>query len=74
MIGPVIWLAEGGSLVDALADANLGSVLFAGSRVVHLGAVIAALVLMFRPPPTSTSVPPPGDTGDRVLVTEPSLV
>jgi ammonia channel protein AmtB len=49
VIGPVIWLAEGGSLVDALVDANLGSVLFAGSRVVHLGAVIAALLLMFRP-------------------------
>jgi hypothetical protein len=49
VIGPVTWLTEGGSLVDALADANLGSVLFAGSRVVHLGAVIAALLLMFHP-------------------------
>jgi hypothetical protein len=49
VIGPVTWLAEGGSLVDALAAADLGSVLFAASRMVHLGAVIAALVLMFHP-------------------------
>jgi hypothetical protein len=49
VIGPVTWLAEGGSLADALAAADLGSVLFAASRVVHLGAVIAALMLMFHP-------------------------
>ena len=49
VIGPVTWLAQGGSLADALAAADLGSVLFAASRVVHLGAVIAALLLMFRP-------------------------
>jgi hypothetical protein len=52
VIGPVTWLAEGGSLADAavaVATADLGSVLFAASRVVHLGAVIAALILMFHP-------------------------
>jgi len=49
VIGPVTWLAEGGSLADAVAAADLGSVLFAASRVVHLGAVIAALILMFHP-------------------------
>jgi hypothetical protein len=49
VIGPVTWLAEGGSLTDAVAAADLGSVLFAASRAVHLGAVIAALVLMFHP-------------------------
>jgi hypothetical protein len=49
VIGPVTWFAEGGSLADAVAAANLGSVLFAASRVVHLGAVIAALILMFHP-------------------------
>jgi hypothetical protein len=49
VIGPVTWLAEGGSLADAVAAADLGSVLFAASRAVHLGAVIAALVLMFTP-------------------------
>ena len=49
VIGPVTWLAEGGSLADAVAVADLGSVLFAASRAVHLGAVIAALLLMFHP-------------------------
>jgi hypothetical protein len=49
VVGPVTWLAEGGSLADAVAAADLGSVLFAASRVVHLGAVIAALILMFHP-------------------------
>jgi hypothetical protein len=49
VVGPVAWLAEGGSLTDAVAGADLGSVLFAASRAVHLGAVIAALILMFHP-------------------------
>jgi hypothetical protein len=49
VIGPVSWLAEGGSLGDAVAAVDLGSVLFAASRVVHVGAVIAAVVLMFHP-------------------------
>ena len=49
VIGPVTWLAEGGSLADTAAAADLGSVLFAASRVVPLGAVIAALILMFHP-------------------------
>ena len=49
VIGPVSWLAEGGSLADAVAAADLGSVLFAASRAVHLAAVIAALILMFHP-------------------------
>jgi hypothetical protein len=52
VIGPVTWLAEGGSLADAavaVATADLGSVLFAASRMVHLGAVVAAVLLMFHP-------------------------
>ena len=49
VIGPVTWLAAGGSLVDAIAAADVGSVLFAASRLVHLGAIIAALILMFQP-------------------------
>ena len=49
VIGPVTWLAEGGSLADAMAAADLGSVLFAASRLAHLGAIIAAMVLMFHP-------------------------
>ena len=52
VVGPVTWLAEGGSLGDAavaVAAAELGSVLFAASPVLHLGAVVAALLLMFHP-------------------------
>ncbi len=49
VIGPVTWLAEGGSLPQAIAAADLGSVLFAASRLVHLAAIIAALILMFLP-------------------------
>lgn len=49
VIGPVTWLAEGGSLAGTMAAADLGSVLFAASRLVHLGAIIAALILMFHP-------------------------
>ena len=49
VIGPITSLAEGGSLADAIAAADVGSVLFAASRLVHLGAIIAALILMFLP-------------------------
>jgi hypothetical protein len=49
VIGPITWLAEGGSLADAIAAAVLGSVLFAASRLVHLGVIIAAMILMFHP-------------------------
>ncbi len=49
VIGPVTWLAKGGSLADATAAADLGFVLFAASRLVHLAAIIAALILMFLP-------------------------
>jgi hypothetical protein len=49
VIGPASWLAEGGSLAGAVEAADLGSVLFAASRLVHLAAIIAALILMFHP-------------------------
>ena len=49
MIGPVSWLAAGHSVGEFLAGADLMVLLFASSRVVHLMAVFAALVLMFRP-------------------------
>jgi hypothetical protein len=49
VIGPVSWLAEGGSLADAMAAVDLGSLLFAASRMVHLAAIIAAPILMFHP-------------------------
>jgi hypothetical protein len=71
VIGPVTWLAEGGSLADAalaVATADLGSVLFAASRMVHLGAVIAALLLMFHPAANAyirATTPAPAQPGTR---------
>jgi hypothetical protein len=50
LIGPVIWLAEGHSVGAFVADADLLTTVFALSRVGHVACVIAALVLMFRPP------------------------
>jgi len=49
VIGPVSWLAEGHTIGEFLAGADLMLLLFTSSRVVHLIAVFAALVLMFRP-------------------------
>ena len=49
VIGPVTWLAEGGSLADAMSATDMWSLLFAASRLVHLAAIIAALILMFHP-------------------------
>jgi hypothetical protein len=49
VIGPIIWLVEGHPLGGALANADTYSVLFSGSRVVHLAAVLGAVVFMFRP-------------------------
>jgi hypothetical protein len=49
VIGPVTRLAAGGSLADAISAADLGFVLFAASRLLHLPAIIAALILMFHP-------------------------
>src|SRR5215217_1785930 len=49
VIGPATWLAEGGSLADAIATVDFGTVLFMASRLVHVGAIIAALILMFHP-------------------------
>lgn len=49
VIGPVSWLVEGHTVGEFLAGAGLMPLLFASSRVVHLIAVFAALVFMFRP-------------------------
>ena len=49
VISPVSWLAAGHSVGEFLAGADPMLLLFASSRVVHLIAVFAALVLMFRP-------------------------
>jgi len=46
---PVSWLASGGSPADFLATADGSALLVTGLRVAHMTAVVAALVLMFRP-------------------------
>jgi hypothetical protein len=49
VISPISWLAEGNSLDDVFMQADLLFILVASVRVVHLAAVIAALVFMFSP-------------------------
>lgn len=49
VIEPLRWLADGHSLGDAFRDLGAVDVLFGASRVLHLSAVLAAMVLMFRP-------------------------
>jgi len=49
LIGPVEWFTAGHQLREALAQLSGYDVTFAASRVVHVVAVIAATVLMYRP-------------------------
>lgn len=49
VIEPLRWLADGHSPGDALRDLGAVDVLFGASRVLHLSAVLGAMVLMFRP-------------------------
>ncbi|MEV2254257.1 hypothetical protein AB0I94_27370 [Streptomyces sp. NPDC050147] len=49
VIEPLRWLADGHSLGDALRDLSAVDALFGASRVLHLSAVLGAMVLMFRP-------------------------
>lgn len=49
LIEPVSWLIAGGSPTAFLATADVPTLLGTGLRVAHLVAVLAALVLMFRP-------------------------
>lgn len=46
---PLSWILAGGSPTAFLAAAGGPTLLVVGLRVLHLGAVLAALVLMFRP-------------------------
>jgi hypothetical protein len=46
---PISWLAGGNSLSEVFTQANLLFFLIAPIRIVHLAAVIAALVFMFLP-------------------------
>ncbi|MEV8019930.1 hypothetical protein AB0O76_26980 [Streptomyces sp. NPDC086554] len=49
VVGPVQWLADGHSPLDAFRDLGVVDALFGASRVLHLSAVLGALVLMFVP-------------------------
>jgi hypothetical protein len=49
VIDPITWLAQGNSLREVFADADLLFAFVAPIRAVHLAAVLGALVFMFRP-------------------------
>ena len=49
VIDPISWLAAGNSLREVFTEADLLFFLIAPIRVVHLAAVVAAMVLMFLP-------------------------
>ena len=49
IIDPIKWLINGGSLWEAFATTDNISILFASSRILHIIAVVATLMFMFRP-------------------------
>jgi hypothetical protein len=49
VIDPIFWLAAGNSLGEVFTQVDLLFIFIAPIRVVHLAAVIAALVFMFLP-------------------------
>jgi hypothetical protein len=49
VIDPILWLASGNSLGEVFKQADLLFFMVAPIRIVHLAAVLAALVLMFLP-------------------------
>jgi len=49
VIDPIQWLIEGNSLNTMFEGVNMMSLIFAATRVIHLAAVFAALIFMFRP-------------------------
>jgi hypothetical protein len=49
VIDPISWLAGGNSLDDVFTEADLLFIFVSPIRVVHLAAVIAALVFIFLP-------------------------
>lgn len=53
VVEPFAWLLLGGSPADFLAAADGPTLLVVALRLAHLGAVLAALVLMFRPASTT---------------------
>ncbi len=53
VVEPVSWLLAGGSPGVFLATADAPTLVAAGLRLVHVAAVLGALVLMFRPRATA---------------------
>jgi hypothetical protein len=49
LITPIAWFAAGHSIGDYFAGAQTMSLLFAASRVMHIGAVFGGLLFMFQP-------------------------
>ncbi|AZM91952.1 hypothetical protein [Streptomyces sp. W1SF4] len=49
VVQPLGYLADGGSVADALARAGALDLVFGASRGVHVAAVLVAVALMFRP-------------------------
>ncbi|WP_157594127.1 hypothetical protein [Streptosporangium amethystogenes] len=48
-VEPVQWLLAGHSIVEAVSGADAMELLFDASRLAHVLAVLAAMVLMFQP-------------------------
>jgi len=49
VVDPILWLAGGNSLSEVFKEADLLFFIIAPIRIVHLGAVVTALVFMFLP-------------------------
>lgn len=49
VVQPLGYLADGGSVADALSRAGALDLVFGASRAVHVAAVLTAVALMFRP-------------------------
>lgn len=50
VIEPIQWMLAGNSVTQFLADADGMTLAFTASRIVHLNAVLGAMVLMFSKP------------------------
>ncbi|HEY0636352.1 MAG TPA: hypothetical protein VGD67_01780 [Pseudonocardiaceae bacterium] len=48
-VGPATWLAGGGSVTAALTDADVLALVIGASRIMHVCAVLGAVVFMFLP-------------------------
>ena len=48
-VDPVLWLAEGNSIDELIRSSGTIDLLFGGSRMIHVAAVLGGCVLMFVP-------------------------